>query len=85
MAPAELARAGCIVWVPAGGGQREIVANEPALMYTSDDDAVAKITRAMIDSAEQERLRTVLAERGEEFSTARFMQQIRSLVDSFQA
>ena len=25
MAPAELARAGCIVWVPRGGGQMEIV------------------------------------------------------------
>ena len=31
MAPAELARAGCIVWVPRGGGQMEIVGHEPAL------------------------------------------------------
>ena len=44
MAPAELARAGAIVWVPRGGGQMEIVGHEPALMYDSDDDAVTKIT-----------------------------------------
>ena len=35
MAPAELARAGAIVWVPRGGGQMEIVGHEPALMFDS--------------------------------------------------
>ncbi len=49
MAPAELARAGCIVWVPRGGGQMEIVGDEPALMYDSEDDAVAKIVRTLED------------------------------------
>ncbi len=49
MAPAELARAGCIVWVPRGGGQMEIVGHEPALMYDTDDDAVAKIVRTLSD------------------------------------
>ena len=29
MAPAEMARAGVIVWVPNGGGQMEIVGDEP--------------------------------------------------------
>ena len=43
MAPAELVRAGAIVWVPRGGGQMEIVGHEPALMFDSDDDAVEKI------------------------------------------
>ena len=43
MAPAEMARAGCIVWVPRGGGQMEIVGREPVLMYDSEDDAVEKI------------------------------------------
>ena len=31
MAPAEMAAAGMLVWVPAGGGQTEIVGDEPAL------------------------------------------------------
>jgi glycosyltransferase involved in cell wall biosynthesis len=83
MAPAELTRAGCIVWVPAGGGQVEIVGREPALMFTSDDDAVEKITNTLNDEPEQRRLRELLAERSEQFSTARFMTQVRELVDAF--
>lgn len=84
MAPAELARAGCIVWVPAGGGQTEIVGQEPALMYHSDDDAVAKIVRTLSDPLEQQRLHTVLAG-AERFSTANFMRQVREIVDTFEA
>jgi len=84
MAPAELARAGCIVWVPRGGGQMEIVGHEPALMYDTDDDAVAKITRTLGDAGEQQRLLARLAE-AERFSTAHFVQQVRDLVDSFEA
>jgi hypothetical protein len=83
MAPAELARAGCLVWVPRGGGQMEIVANEPGLMYESDDDAVAKITRTLTDRGEQERLRQLLAVTSERFSTANFMAAVRGLVDNF--
>ena len=84
MAPAELARAGAIVWVPRGGGQMEIVGNEPALMYDTDDDAVAKMTRTLADAAEQERLRNLLATVSGQFSTAHFMQHVRAVVDEFQ-
>jgi glycosyltransferase involved in cell wall biosynthesis len=83
MAPAELARAGVVVWVPRGGGQMEIVGREPALMYDSDDDAVDKITRTLRDDAEQQRLRTLLAETAEQFSTDHFIRQVRQLVDGF--
>jgi glycosyltransferase involved in cell wall biosynthesis len=83
MAPAELARAGVIVWVPRGGGQIEIVGNEPALMYESDDDAVAKITRTVGDEQEQHRLRERLAEVSEQFSTDSFMRQVRDIVHQF--
>ena len=85
MAPAELARAGAIVWVPRGGGQMEIVGHEPALMYDSDDDAVAKIVRTLANAVEQQRLRELLAITSEQFSTARFMQQVRDIVDDFEA
>ena len=84
MAPAELARAGGIVWVPRGGGQMEIVAGEPALMYDSEDDAVGKIVRTLSTPAEQDRLRTVLAASSERFSTTRFIEQVRALVDEFE-
>ena len=85
MAPAELARAGTIVWVPRGGGQMEIVGNEPALMFTSDDDAVNKIVATLSSAAEQRRLRDRLSITSEQFSTAHFMQQVRDLVRDFQA
>jgi glycosyltransferase involved in cell wall biosynthesis len=85
MAPAELARAGTIVWVPRGGGQMEIVAHEPALMFDSDEDAVAKIAATLTDAAEQRRLREVLAVSSARFSTARFMQQVREIVRDFEA
>ena len=83
MAPAELARAGAIVWVPRGGGQMEIVGREPALMYESEDDAVTKITSTLASASEQHRLREKLAVISEQFSTTRFTQQVRTLVSEF--
>ena len=82
MAPAELARAGCIVWVPRGGGQMEIVSREPALMYDSEDEAAATITRTLRDPAEQDRLRRVLTAT-ERFSTANFVANVRAIVENF--
>ena len=83
MAPAEMARAGVIVWVPRGGGQMEIVGNEPTLMYDSEEDAAAKITAVLDDPATQERLRHGLAARAELFSTDRFVREVREIVDAF--
>ncbi len=83
MAPAELARAGAIVWVPRGGGQMEIVGHEPALIYDSDDDAVRKISATLSSPSEQQRLRETLAATSEQFSTDRFMQQVRTIVNEF--
>lgn len=85
LAPAELARAGCLVWVPRGGGQMEIVANEPALMYDSEDEAAEKILRIMGDATEQARLRATLAASSERFSTDHFVRQVRAIVDEFEA
>jgi glycosyltransferase involved in cell wall biosynthesis len=83
MAPAEMARAGCIVWVPRGGGQMEVVGREPALMYDSDGEGVSHILRTMNDAAEQERLRDHLARTSDRFSTAYFMRQVQEIVDQF--
>lgn len=83
MAPAELARAGAIVWVPQGGGQMEIVGHEPRLMYDTDDDAVAKIVGTLTNAAEQQRLRHILTAVSGQFSSARFMQQVRDIVSAF--
>jgi glycosyltransferase involved in cell wall biosynthesis len=84
MAPAELARAGAIVWVPRGGGQMEIVGREPSLMYESEDDAVRKISATIANASEQRRLRETLAAVSGQFSTARFMEQVRTIVNEFE-
>ncbi len=85
MAPAELARAGVIVWVPRGGGQMEIVGHEPALMYDTEEEAAARITAVLSDPEEQERLRLTLAARSELFSSDRFEREIRKVVSEFSA
>jgi glycosyltransferase involved in cell wall biosynthesis len=79
MAPAEMVRAGCLVWVANGGGQVEIV-DDPRLVYDSVTDAVAKIVATLSDPHEEQTLRKHLAERGQRFSTERFMAEIRAAV-----
>jgi glycosyltransferase involved in cell wall biosynthesis len=83
MAPAELVRAGAIVWVPNGGGQVEIVGDEPGLRYSGDEEAVDAIASTLSSSAAESRLREALALRGEAFSTARFVDETRQIVDTF--
>jgi glycosyltransferase involved in cell wall biosynthesis len=84
MAPAEMARAGMIVWVPRGGGQMEIVGHEPALMFDTDDQAVEQIVATLTNAVEQRRLRELLAVTSEQFSTAHFMRQVREIVRDFE-
>ena len=83
MAPAEMVRAGMIVWVPNGGGQVEIVGDEATLRYDDEDDAIRKITRVLQQSDEEARLRAHLAAQGELFSVERFMDDVRTLVAAF--
>ena len=82
MAVAEMARAGCIVWVARGGGQMEIVGREPILMYGSEDEAVEKIIRTLGDPIEQQRLRMGLMT-ADRFSTHHFVQQVQEIVAGF--
>lgn len=82
IAVAEMVMAGCIVWVPDGGGQKEIV-NHSDLIYQSEDDAVEKIM-AMLDQPErQEGIRLHLKKQAELFSAARFQREIRRTLDIF--
>ena len=78
----EMVKAGCIVFVPNGGGQTEI-ADHPALIYESDDDAVRKIEAVLADSTLQTKLRTHLAQGAQRFSVGNFRQGIRKVVDEF--
>lgn len=84
MAPAEMVRAGAIVWVPNGGGQTEIVGHEPTLVFDSDQDAVRKISAVLIDAREQARLRQQLAQLAGVFSIDRFVREVRHIVATFE-
>ncbi len=83
MAPAEMARAGMIVWVPNGGGQVEIVGREPVLLFDSEEEAAARIAHVLATPSEQQRLREHLATRSDSFSTERFVAQIVEIVREF--
>jgi len=82
IAVAEMVKAGCLVWVPQGGGQVEIV-DQTELTYMSSDDAVAKISSVLASPASQGRLRRHLSQRARLFSTAVYMQNIKKTVDTF--
>jgi len=83
MAPAEMVRAGMIVWVPNGGGQVEIVDREPALMYATEEEAALKIARVLGSAAEQRQLLESLAAGAGRFSSSRFVSEIRTVVQNF--
>ena len=82
MAPAELARAGALVWVPNGGGQVEIV-DERELVFDEEAEAADRIAAAISDPARERRLRDALGARAEGFSTARFIMALRRIVAEF--
>lgn len=83
MAVAEMVRAGCIVFVPRGGGQMEIVSGDDRLLYKTPEEATAKILHVMHDLELQQSLRDFLATRKDLFSTERFVQRIQEIVRQF--
>jgi glycosyltransferase involved in cell wall biosynthesis len=82
IAVAEMIAAGCITFVPNEGGPVEIVGND-SLCYQDVDDAVEKIDAVLRNSDWQSELVVSLAGRAERFSTTRFMQEFRSVVENF--
>jgi glycosyltransferase involved in cell wall biosynthesis len=83
MAVAELVSGGCIPIVPRGGGPPEIVGGDDRLLYSTEDEAVAKIERIISDPELSADLRRTLAPRRRLFSTGLFVQRMRKLVREF--
>lgn len=79
---AEMVKAGCLVWVPASGGQTEIV-ERPELIYSGRENAIAKIGSALGDGDLQVTLRAHLEERKEMFTEGRFAREVRAVVTDF--
>ncbi len=79
---AEMIKAGMIAWVPASGGQVEVV-DHPDLVFGSADEAVGRILSVLRDETRLEGLREHLARRAELFSTGRFVADVRCLMAGF--
>lgn len=79
---AEMAKAGCLVWVPEGGGQTEIV-GRPELIFSSPEEAVLRIGRVLRDETLQTALRKDLEARKEMFSVERYKREVRRVVSDF--
>ena len=82
IAVAEMVRAGCIVFVPNGGGQVEIV-DHPGLVFDDEDEAVDKICRVLEDTSLSNTLRSHLAQGLDRFSVEAFQEGIRQTVNEF--
>ena len=79
---AEYVKAGCLVWVPFGGGQIEIV-DHLSLVYKDIGDAVNKIISVSEDQKQQELLLDHLKLQSEKFSTQMFVDKTRKVVKNF--
>ena len=82
LAVAEMVKAGCIVFVPNGGGQTEIV-EATELTYNDTEDAVSKIISILSTESLQKALAHRLAQRAKIFSTQSFCQSIQSVAHEF--
>jgi glycosyltransferase involved in cell wall biosynthesis len=80
IAPAELQRAGCIMFVHRSGGPMEIVGRREELMFNDAAEGCERICRVARDSAAQDELRRFAAERAECFSEERFCSELRGYV-----
>ncbi|GGL73029.1 glycosyltransferase [Halocalculus aciditolerans] len=79
IAVAEMVAGGVIPFVPNGGGQTEIINEEPKLKYDSIDDAIQKISTVMENKRLQQELKTDLESTVSDYSTDEFEKTIRRL------
>jgi len=83
IAPAQMARAGCIPFVHNSGGQVEIVDSDPRLCFSTREEAVAKILAVMSARTAQDDLHSSVQHRSHRFSCEAFSQNIRTHVRDF--
>ncbi|HVB33510.1 MAG TPA: glycosyltransferase family 4 protein [Patescibacteria group bacterium] len=84
IAPAEMIKAGCIPFVPNGGGQTEII-DHPALTFENEQEAVRKIETVLSSPEAQKSLACHLSIQARKFSTENFMAAIRKAAEEFLA
>ena len=79
---AEMVKGGCLVFVPNGGGQIEIVKRKE-LIYDSKEDAIKKIKKALSDKNLQKDLLNFLKEHSKIFSVDEFKRKTKEIIKNF--
>lgn len=85
LAIAEMVMAGCIPFVPNGGGQVEIVGRHERLVYGDDVEAIDKIGAVLADTVLQRELHDFLARQKQGFTLTRFRQRVLDVLKDYQA
>ncbi|WP_101296770.1 glycosyltransferase family 4 protein [Halegenticoccus soli] len=81
IAVAELLAGGTIPFAPDSGGQREILAEDPRLLYNSPEEAVTKIDRVLSDPKLQREIRGRFQATKLPFTREAFKENIRNVVE----
>jgi glycosyltransferase involved in cell wall biosynthesis len=81
IAIAEMVAAGMIPFVPNSGGQREIVNENPAVMFDTTAEAAEKIATVVSDRQRAERIRAGFPDIEAKYGTEVFGERIRTVVD----
>lgn len=82
MATAEMLRAGCLVFPHRSGGSPEVVGDDERLLWRNEDEAVTRITDVALDPELQSQLRSRMRSHSRAFSTERFVDQARAIVEA---
>ena len=80
IAVAEMANAGCIIFVPNSGGQVEIVKDE-RLLYANLNEAESKILDIMCHEETQAEIQEQLHEQSQQYSVQKFMESIKEIIE----
>ncbi|MGB7539025.1 MAG: glycosyltransferase, partial [Anaerolineales bacterium] len=80
---AEMICAGCIPFVPAGGGPAEIVGQDARLVYGNVSEAVEKIIKIIAKKESGLKISSTLKEKSKKFSADRFKSELLGIVDDF--
>ena len=83
MGPAEILRAGCLLFAHSSGGPVEILGGESRLLFDDVRDAADKLERMLSDAALEAELRARMDARRPLFTVEAFCAAMRDLVERF--
>jgi len=83
MATAEMIRAGCLVFPHRSGGSVEVVDGTSELLWTSGEEAVARVSAVISNQQLRTALLARLSRHAQRFSTERFVIEFRAIVEGW--